>query len=1075
MPKTFIKNIFLEIKHSIGRFLSILLIVAIGTAFFAGIKASAPDMKYSADQYFDSYHVQDIQVYSTLGLYDDDVEQIAKLEHVKSVQPTFSIDTLCQREASELVIKVLSYQDNQELNQIRLVDGRMPKNENECLIQAASTTSELYGGFEIGDTIDLYLNDEDELSKTLKNQSFKIVGTCYNPNYLSYELGSSSIGSGKVSSFIYVKDSNILADYYTEIDVAVDGCEQLDSYTDEYFDLVNPVLEDIEALGPEQIDARIQSQQDKLNEAKAKLYDELNKGQAKLDDAQAQINQGQQQINASKQTLLASKAQLDSGWAQYNENKHVYDDLNLVNNALAQIEQGENSLATLQANKEQLQAAIQQLEQLLKTYDSLNFYQLTLQTLNWLIDNGLANEQIIAQRDQIATLVETLANNSKESIQAQIDECNSNIAYIDQTIAQIQEASTKKEELLSQQALLQSAVNELNAAYNELVSGQQQYDNGMAQLLQAQTKLDEARSQYEQGKQELEQTKEDYEKQIADSQKQLDSINGEWIVLDRNSHYSYRDYGACADRMDGIAKVFPVFFFLVAALVCMTTMSRMVDEQRNEIGTLKALGYSKGQIASKYIIYALVAGVIGSILGCSIGMYIFPKVIFTLWNMLYNLETMYFKFQPGLIAMASLSMIGVTLLATIGSIQAELKEVPSKLMRPKAGKAGKKILLERIPFIWNRLPFLQKVTARNIFRYKKRLFMTIVGIAGCSALLVGGFGIYDSISDIVHQQYSIIYQYNASITLNGPNTKDIDEIDGISSYYKEEQMASTANFDGKDMAVTVHIVDDYDKCSKYVRLQDIHSNDVLDLDDNGVIISEKMASKMNLSKGDTLTFKDNNDKEISCKVSGVYKNYVDHHIYVTRDMYQSWNSKANTNYVCLLKTKSQTNKFEKKLGNDLMKLDNVKSVTFYSNLEDNFKDIISQLSMVVVLLVGCAAALAFVVLYNLSNVNISERVREIATIKVLGFLPNEVSAYVNRESTLLTVIGALIGLVFGIGLHHLIMNLAEMDTIMFGRTIKPISFVISFLITMVFNFIINFVMRFKLKKVEMVESLKAVE
>ena len=337
MPKTFLKNILMEIRHSFGRFLSIMMIVAIGTAFFAGIKASAPDMKYSADQYFDKYHVQDIQVYSTLGLYDEDIKEIEELDNVQSVQAGYSIDALCQKEASELVIKVLSYQKDQELNQIRLIDGRMPENEKECLVQADSATTELYGGFSIGDTITLYSQGDENIKDSLKYDSYKIVGTCYNPNYLSYELGSSSIGSGSVNNFIYIMDSDFLLDYYTEIDVSVQGSKDLNTYSDEYFDLIEPVLKKIEKLGPVQIEARIQKLQNELNESKDQLYEEMDAAQKKLNDAQAQIDDGQAQINASSKTLADSKAQLDAGWAKYNENAHVYSDLEQVENALAQI------------------------------------------------------------------------------------------------------------------------------------------------------------------------------------------------------------------------------------------------------------------------------------------------------------------------------------------------------------------------------------------------------------------------------------------------------------------------------------------------------------------------------------------------------------------------------------------------------------------------------------------------------------------------------------------------------------------------------------------------------------------
>ena len=568
--------------------------------------------------------------------------------------------------------------------------------------------------------------------------------------------------------------------------------------------------------------------------------------------------------------------------------------------------------------------------------------------------------------------------------------------------------------------------------------------------------------------------KHDALRELSDAQLEIDKMEGKWIVLDRNSHYSYRDYGACADRMDGIAKVFPVFFFLVAALVCMTTMTRMVDEQRNEMGTLKALGYSKLQIASKYIIYALIASILGSILGCSLGMYLFPTVIFNAWNTLYNIDQIKFLFQPGLILLASGSVTGITLLATLYSIYSELIEMPSQLMRPKAAKAGKKILLERISFIWKRLSFLQKVTARNIFRYKKRFFMTIIGIAGCSALLVAGFGINDSISDIVNQQYNVIYHYDATVSAKTSEiTSQIKSLKGVKDVYEEDHLAVTTKIENKDISTTVHIISNDKKFKDFCTL--FNGNKEFDLDDSSVLISQKMATKLNKKAGDTIKIKDANNKVIKAKIKGVFTNYVGHHIYASESLYKSWNTSAKTTHIYLIKSKKTTKKFERNLGNKIMNIDGVQSVTFYSSLQKNFKDMIKSISYIVVVLVISAACLAFVVLYNLSNVNISERKREIATIKVLGFTRKEVDAYINRETILLTILGSLIGLGIGIGLHHLIMNLAEMDDIMFGRTINSISYVISFVMTIGFSAIINLFMHKKLNNIQMVESLKAVE
>ena len=551
------------------------------------------------------------------------------------------------------------------------------------------------------------------------------------------------------------------------------------------------------------------------------------------------------------------------------------------------------------------------------------------------------------------------------------------------------------------------------------------------------------------------------------------------MVLDRNSFYSYRDYEACADRMDGIASVFPVFFFLVAALVCMTTMTRMVDEQRNEIGTLKALGYSKFQIATKYLMYAFLASVVGSLLGCAIGMFVFPYIIFNAWNTMYNIESIQFAFQPALMLMAGASVTGITLLATLFSIIKELIEVPSQLMRPKAGKPGKKILLEHIPWLWDKVSFLRKVTIRNIFRYKKRFLMTVIGISGCSALLVAGFGINDSISDIVRQQFQMIYHYDATMSFDTDKNmeKDLLAIQGVNQTFMENTMPISIQINDKDVNGEVHIIPDekVNTFEKFTSLKNVRTKEKIPLTNQGLYINEKMAQKLDVKVGDMVSFKDTNNVKIKGKVAGIYENYVGHHVYVTQSVFDQWATSAKIKHTYLLKTEKQTKKFERKLGSKLMDLDHAKSLSFYSALQKNFLYMIGSIKMIVVVLVISAAALAFVVLYNLSNVNISERLREIATIKVLGFTEKEVNQYVNRESIILAFIGALLGLFIGIGLHHLIMNLAELDDIMFGRTILPLSFALSFLLTMIFAIFVNYVMRFKLRKIKMVESLKAVE
>lgn len=1079
MPATYLKDIFREIKISLGRFLSILCIVAIGVAFFAGIKASAPDMKNSADTYFDKYNVQDIQIYSTIGLTKKDVAAINKIKGVKSVQPSFSMDTLSQIDSTQMVIKVISYGIDQKMNKIRVVEGRMPERENECLVEASSATNKLYGTFHIGDTIKLQSGTDEALSKSLKHTKYKIVGTCYNPNYLSYEKGSSNIGSGTVNSFIYIQNTNVLKDYYTEVDVCVKGAKDLDCYSDEYFDVVDPVLKKIKKISNKQIDARIQSYQSELDEKKQEATNKFKDAENQFNDAQNKIDSGLSEIQSNELKLQNSKDQINQGWNEYYANLQLLDNIPTLQNAIAQIEESEKKLPELLSQKEQVENGLQQIN----AEGDLNTKRTLIQNAIDFIDIALKKLENYPDSSDAETIRIKL-NEKKELLQGQLSLIDQAIAkkaeleailpQIQSGIEQIQAGVAKKAELQSQLNQLLNAKNELNNAYVSLINGQAQYEDGVSKIEDAKNELNKSIEQLTLSKAEFNIQKHDALRELSDAQLEIDKMEGKWIVLDRNSHYSYRDYGACADRMDGIAKVFPVFFFLVAALVCMTTMTRMVDEQRNEMGTLKALGYSKLQIASKYIIYALIASILGSILGCSLGMYLFPTVIFNAWNTLYNIDQIKFLFQPGLILLASGSVTGITLLATLYSIYSELIEMPSQLMRPKAAKAGKKILLERITFIWKRLSFLQKVTARNIFRYKKRFFMTIIGIAGCSALLVAGFGINDSISDIVNQQYNVIYHYDATVSAKTSEiTSQIKSLKGVKDVYEEDHLAVTTKIENKDISTTVHIISNDKKFKDFCTL--FNGNNEFDLDDSSVLISQKMATKLNKKAGDTIKIKDANNKVIKAKIKGVFTNYVGHHIYASESLYKSWNTNAKTTHIYLIKSKKTTKKFERNLGNKIMNIDGVQSVTFYSSLQKNFKDMIKSISYIVVVLVISAACLAFVVLYNLSNVNISERKREIATIKVLGFTRKEVDAYINRETILLTILGSLIGLGIGIGLHHLIMNLAEMDDIMFGRTINSISYVISFVMTIGFNAIINLFMHKKLNNIQMVESLKAVE
>lgn len=563
-----------------------------------------------------------------------------------------------------------------------------------------------------------------------------------------------------------------------------------------------------------------------------------------------------------------------------------------------------------------------------------------------------------------------------------------------------------------------------------------------------------------------------------------DSDSWEWYVLTRESSYSFRDYESSANRMKAIATVFPLFFIIVAGLVCLTTMTRMVEEERGLIGTYKALGYGKATIALKYVIYAFLASLTGAVIGCAAGLRLFPYIIYESWNIIYQMPAIKYASHTILSVVAVASLIIVTLIATLYSCYNELSEVPSALMRPKAPKNGKKILLEHT-FIWKHLSFTKKVTMRNIFLYKKRFFMTVIGIAGCGALITAGFGIKDSVQSIIDNQYGQIIHYDNILVFNKNADSDARNnlSDKISSdeYYKSSLMdyAYTAEVkipgSADDYSTEITVVNDTSAYMDYVTFRTRRSKKTIELDDSGVIISEKLAKDLNVKEGDNVLIHDEDNKQATVKVSGVMEMYINNYIFMTSEYYsQVFGYTPDNNRILGILT-SDGEDIQSVIGDRYLTDNNVKSLTFVKANITRFENMIQSLDLVTWVLIISAGMLAFVVLYNLTNVNISERIREIATIKVLGFYDREVGEYVYRENIILTLIGGVFGLLLGMALHAYIMTTIELDGVMFGTKINISSFLISYGITILFSLLINIFMYPSLKKIPMVESLKSVE
>lgn len=824
MVKALRKDAFKEIINTRKRFLSILLIVLLGVGFFAGIRAVSPDMKKTADMYFDENKMMDIEVISTMGLTDDDVKEIQDLQDVKIVEGTYSKDVLTKVDEEEVVLKIHTLSDN--INCVKLQQGEMPKNEEECVVEESFLNST---NKKIGDTI--ILEAKDTLAgPNLKNKEIKIVGSIRSPLYISRERGSTKLASGKINYYIYVPQSEIISQIYTEIYVRVKDADKLDTFSDEYEDKIKKVKSDIENIAKE----RTESEYEKLK------------------------------------------------------------------------------------------------------------------------------------------------------------------------------------------------------------------------------------------------------------------VKPEWYVLDRNQNTGYASYSQDSERIANIGKVFPVVFFVIAALISLTSMTRMVEEQRVQIGTLKALGYTKGKIALKYILYAVLATLIGGIIGMLIGFRILPEIIYNMYAMMYSMKDVVLEFNTGI----AITGLGLALICTVGATiiacYKELNLQPASLMRPKSPKAGKRVLLERISWLWSKLKFTQKVTIRNVFRYKKRVSMTIIGILGCTALMVAGFGLRESVSNMIPSQYGEVFLYDMSITLKNEQTSDeiqkyIDEVCNIKTNDKNNDVTDAMAFNmqaveilNKETKQDIQLIvpEKTEMLSDYIILENRVSKEKYSLSDNGVVITEKLAKLLDIKQGDKITIKNSNDKQAEVEVKGITRNYLMHYMYISPEYYESiFGEKVKYNTI-LLKEQSEVRKSEEsenKLGKKILENSNISKVTFMSQTKSIFDEVMDNMTFVVWILIISAGLLAFVVLYNLANVNISERIRELATIKVLGFYDKEVYDYVGRETTILTIIGILIGLIAGYFLEMFILKTCELDILMFDTRISIWSYVYSASLTILFTLIVSVVTYFALKKIDMIESLKSVE
>lgn len=1111
------KDFYMEIRKSLGRFLSILFIVALGVAFFSGIRASEPSMRITGDRYFDQEELMDIQALSTFGITDDDIDAIEAVEGVERVEGAYSADMLCETKKKQYVFHVMSLPEN--MNHVTVSEGRLPKKIGECLVDDDM-------GYKVGDTITLKSGTDDPISDTLKQEKYKVVGIGNSPCYISFGRGSTTIGSGSVSGFLLVPAKTFALDVFTEAYVQVEGAENLIAYTEEYDKKIETVLDRIEEITGER--GRIRKQeivddaQAEIDDAKAELEKGKLKAQEELDDAKAQIDDGEAKLTEAKQQIADGKSQISSakttlnskddelteaktkyssGLKKWQEGTEAYE-AGLAQfeaakpEALEEIAKGE---AGLEAYRKQLDEAKKGAQGKLKELEGQLAYIMSLEPgpededyeelhQKW-------EEQYGASIEQLETGISEV-NKELETLETQEQDYQSKLTALNNSKAEL---AAKEQQLADTKAALDSSKQQLSDAYSQIESGkgqlasgwaqidekEQELASGEAEIAENETTLEDAKAEYEEGKKEAEDEIADGEAKIADAEEELAEIEDpKWYVYDRSNLPEHDGYGENADRMRAIGKVFPVIFFLVAALISLTSMTRMVEEQRTQIGTLKALGYGKYAIASKYINYALLATVGGSILGILIGEKILPYIIITAYGIMYhnmasNLQ-IHYEFQFAMIA--SGAAIFCTIGATLFSCYRALVETPASLMRPPAPKEGKRVLAERLTFIWKHLSFTWKSTLRNLFRYKKRLFMTIFGIAGSMALMLVGFGIQDSIMDIAAKQYTKLQHYDGTIIGDeDASDKEKEELEAYLEsntqldHYTHIQLTKMDAPRGRsNLSVYVYVPEDLEGFGRDVTLRNRITREEYELTDEGAVICEKTASLLGLEVGDEITLtKENTQYQV--KVALITENYMGHYVYMTQKVYEEAFGEKPEYLNTVFTMKEEYKDKMTDTGNEVLKYPAALSISYTSSLSAQLERMLSTLGMVIIVLIVSAGMLAFVVLYNLNNINITERQRELATLKVLGFYDKEVSAYVFRENVLLTFIGVLAGAVFGIFLHRYIITTVEVDAVMFGRNIKPVSFLYSGLFTVGFSVIVNLFMHFKLKKIDMVESLKSVE
>ena len=1098
MKKTLIKDSIREIKNTFKRFLSILLIVFLGVGFFAGVKATSPDMEKTIDKYFDDTNTYDIEVLSTLGLKDEDIEEMKKIDRIESIEPSYSVDALVHTESKEIVIKMQSMPE--EINKLTLLEGKLPEKENECVVEESFLLGTKY---KIGDTITIepeMLKDEEGNDKSmLKNKEFTIVGKVQSPLYISRSRGSSKLGSGKIEYYLYVPKQAIDFPFYTEMYIKIKGAKELNTANKSYENLVEEVKEQVEDVGENRKQARydeiVNEANQKVDDAQKTLDEEKQKAETEIKDAEQKIADAKQTIENSKKEVNSQEQKANQEFK--NADKKIADAEKTLQESEKQLKeakkQAETEIQNTETKLEQLKMLKQQYDTLKEGIKEVESNLITIQNQIDKLDPDKDKNQIIelqAKQKVLQEKKEELDTNKKQ-LEALITSNGISPDKIDDTITSAEkQIESAKNQLQEKENLLENSKKELESQKSSL---QNIKNKTKTQIANAREEIKKGEQEISENETKLADAKKEADEKIADAQNKLDDAKDkikeiekpEWYILTRNENQGYVEYLQDSDRIANIGKVFPIVFFVVAALISLTSMTRMVEEQRGQIGTLKALGYNKIQIAGKYIIYALLATVLGSIAGMCVGFNLIPGLILDIYGMMYTIPNNVIEFNTYYAVTGLLAALICTVGATIYTCTKELLGTPAKLMRPKAPKPGKRVFLERITFIWSKLKFTQKVTVRNIFRYKKRFLMTIIGVMGCTSLIVAGFALRDSVTSMIPSQYGEIFKYGMQVSIKDDITREqIDkeaekllENEKITDVLKVNMQALTIEEPSNNQDIQLVVPEDVNRIQEFIELKNRKNNqETYKLNDTEVIITEKLANLLDINKGDAISIKNSDDKIVQVTVGAITENYLLHYVYMSPKLYYNLYGENARYNMFLGKIDNLTKQEETELAKEILQnKDSVSGVTILSSTKDIFKEIMDNMDLVVWILIIAAGLLAFTVLYNLSNVNISERIRELATIKVLGFYDKEVYKYVTRETIILTLIGILLGVAMGYFLSMFIIKTCELDMFMFDVRMNLSTYLYGIGITFIFATVVNIATYFALKKIDMIESLKSVE